>query len=86
MALYTFEHNDTEEQITLECKIDDYDNLKQEMIEQGYSRVFVPLRLVDGATGDMYSSSDNGWKQVLNRIKNGSGKRNTIPSTGVSEI
>jgi hypothetical protein len=86
MAIYTFEHEDTQEQVTINCPIAEYDEAKKGMAEQGYYRVYVPLMLVDGAGGDIYAKSDNGWKQMLNRIKSSSGRGNTIPSTGVNEV
>jgi len=85
MAIYTFEHKDTQEQLTINCKIAEYDEVKKDMAEEGYYRVFVPLMLVDGAGGDIYAKSDNGWKQVLKRIRDGSGRGNTIPNPGVTE-
>ena len=86
MAIYTFEHKDTQEQVTINCPISEYDEAKKNMAAEGYYRVYVPLMLVDGAGGDIYAKSDNGWKQMLNRIKAGSGSGNTIPSTGVNEV
>lgn len=86
MAIYTFEHKDTQEQVTINCPISEYDEAKKNMAAEGYHRVYVPLMLVDGAGGDIYAKSDNGWKQMLNRIKSSSGRGNTIPSTGVNEV
>lgn len=79
MALYTFENEDTHEEITIDCKIAEYPEVEKEMNEKNFFRVYVPIRLVDGANGDIYSKSDGGWKETLQRIKAGSGKGNTIP-------
>jgi hypothetical protein len=86
MAIYTFENADTEEQVTVHCKMDEYDTLKEEMAAENFHRVFVPLMLVDGAMGDIYSKSDSGWKSMLKRIKGSSGRGNTVPNIGVGEV
>lgn len=77
MAIYTFE-NESGEQETVHAPISEIVELEKEMKSKGFSRVYVPVRLVDGATGDIYSKSDDGWKETLKRVKKSSGKSNTI--------
>lgn len=79
MAIYTFENPSTNDMLDVECKISEYDEMKASMEEQGYVRVIKPIRTVGEGTGDIYSKSDDGWKDMLRTIKAGSGKNNTIP-------
>lgn len=75
MPLYTFSKDGEEQEI--HCKMDELEEVTNSLKEEGWVRTYKPLNIVSQA-GSTLSKTDNGWKEVLGRIKKGSGRNNTI--------
>ena len=74
MPLYTLENKETGEQWDVTCS---YDEL-QTMINENVKRVLVSPNFVSNTSSHANSKTSDGWKDLLGRIKKGSGKNNTI--------
>lgn len=75
MALYTFENQETKELVEFSVPMSEYDNLVEKLGDE-WRRVYVPIRAVDVSMD--IGRIDNGFNDVLKRIKSGSGRSNTI--------
>jgi hypothetical protein len=75
MALYTFRNRDTDEAIEFSVNMSDYDKFVEEL-GPSWDRVFVPLNIISGRLN--VGRVDDGFTDVLKRIKSGSGRNNTI--------
>lgn len=75
MALYTFRNKITEEEYEFSMNMSDYDAFVEELGDE-WERVFVPLNIVSGRLN--VGRIDDGFNDVLHRIKSGSGRGHTI--------
>ena len=75
MAIYTFENINTQEVVDHSCNISEYDALVEELGSE-WQRVFMPLNIISGSLS--LGKTDDGWNDVLKRIKGGAGRVNTI--------
>lgn len=75
MALYTFHNTKTDELVEISTPMSEYDALV-EQLGSDWNRIFMPIRAVD--TSMSISRIDSGFNDVLQRIKSGSGRGNTI--------
>ena len=78
MAIYDFVNDDTGEQVQVTCSMSEYDKTAEELKGRGFRRDYAPLNML-GERRDIYATSDDGWKSTLKRVKNASGRGNTIP-------
>jgi len=79
MPVYYFEHKDyegPENVYKVECSSDEIQQLEIDLKEDGYNRIY-SVNLVS-QSGSNLSKTDNGWKDVLRRMKSNSGRKNTI--------
>ena len=73
MPTYTLRNNKTDETWQVLCS---YQNMKKQLNDV-VELVPVMPNIVSGV-GNLHSKTDDGWKDNLKRIKQGSGKGNTI--------
>lgn len=74
MPTYTLKNKNTDEQWDVICS---YDDMKA-MLTEDIVHVLVPPNFVASTATHANSSTSDGWKDLLGRIKKGSGKNNTI--------
>lgn len=76
MPTYNFRNKDTGEEFEVLMRISELDKYKE---DNPHMEQFLkaPPRLVS-MVGGLHSRTDDGFKDVLNKIKSGSGKNNTI--------
>ena len=67
MPLYTFEHKNTEEKITVECSFNELAAVQAEFGEE-WRRVF-RVNLSSSGGRDIISRTSEGWKDRLRAIK-----------------
>ncbi len=75
MPSYTMRHTQTKEEKTLILSFSERETFLKE--NPDWIQVPTTPRIVSGV-GSNLSKTDNGWKEVLNKIKKGSGKGHTI--------
>lgn len=77
MPLYTVKNTKTEDQWDVTCS---YDELQKMLNDEPdlVKVVTVPNFSSSGGKTHMNSRTDDGWKDLLGRIKKGSGRGNTI--------
>ncbi len=75
MPTYTLKDNKTGNTWEVFCSYDELQVILDEMPNVG--QVLSAPKIV-GGTGSLLSKTDNGWKDNLQRIKDGSGQGNTI--------
>lgn len=78
MAKYDFVNDKTGETFHLDCPMNDYKIEESKLIKKGFRRSYVANEFLTDRR-DIYSKADDGWKETLQRVKSGSGRRNTIP-------
>ena len=76
MPLYTFRNTQTEEVVEISCKMDERDHVLEELGEN-WERVLMPVAIVAGNAMSL-GKIDDGWNDVLKRVKSASGRKNTI--------
>lgn len=75
MPTYTLHNEKTNEHFDVFCKYDEM----QQMLESDHNlKLVLPTPQILGHVGSLLSKTDNGWKENLKRIKENSGKGNTI--------
>ena len=76
MPTYNFRNKDTGEEFEVLMRISELDKYKE---DNPHMKQFlkVPPRLVS-MVGNLHSRTDDGFKDVLNKIKSSSGQNNTI--------
>lgn len=82
MPTYTFKNKITNEETDRFISYNEYDKFVEE--NSDLERVFKPVRIVAGTGFNI--KTDNGFRDVLKRIKGGSGMDNTIDSGNLGEI
>lgn len=82
MPIYTFRNKNTNEETDQIISYVNYDNFVNE--HPDLERVFKPVRIVSGTGFSI--KTDNGFRDVLKRIKKGSGRDNTIDTGNLGEI
>jgi len=75
MPTYTLKDNKTGDTWEIFCSYDELQVTLDEM--PNISQVLSAPKIV-GGTGSLLSKTDGGWKDNLQRIKDGSGRGNTI--------
>jgi len=77
MPTFTFKHNETEEIIEVDLRQSEYDQWKKDNPE--YSRYFAGAPSLSwSGTRDVISKTPDGFKDILNAVKKGSGRDTTI--------
>lgn len=77
MGTYIFKNDETDEFIEVEMKMSEYDQWKKD--NPGWSRYFdKPPAFTYSGTRDIISRTPDGFKDILNAVKKGSGRDNTI--------
>ncbi len=76
MPIYTVRRRDSEDKKEWEVTCS-YVELQALLEEYKLEHVLQPLKIVSGR-GSLLSKTDDGWKENLKRIKDNSGKGNTI--------
>mgnify|MGYP006212379487 FL=1 len=75
MPKYTLRNIKTKESFIVNCS---YIELQEKLSEDSDLIQMLVMPAVIGQTGSNLSKTDDGWKDNLKRIKEGSGKNNTI--------
>lgn len=76
MPTYTLKDIKTNEQWDIQCSYDDLQNILD--AQDNIIRVLTPPNFVSSLKTHANSNTSDGWKDLLGRIKKGSGKGNTI--------
>ena len=75
MPNYTLRNIKTKESFIVNCS---YIELKEKLRADSDLIQMLVMPAIIGGAGSLLSKTDNGWKDNLKRIKEGSGKNNTI--------
>lgn len=76
MPTYTLKDIKTNEQWDIQCSYDDLQNILD--AQDNIIRVLTPPNFVSSTKSHANSNTSDGWKDLLGRIKKGSGRNNTI--------
>lgn len=74
MPLYTIKNTKTDEETNAFMS---YEELQDLLKEGSFVQIIKPIKIVQGV-GGVLSKTDDGWKEVLKKIKKGAGKRSTV--------
>lgn len=75
MPLYTMRENSSGQTQTLILSLSEREEWLQK--NPGWTQVPSAPKIVAG-TGSLLSKTDDGWKELLGKVKKGSGKDNTV--------
>ncbi len=75
MPTYTLHNVKTREKFDVFCK---YNELEEKLRSNKDLELVLPTPKIVSGVGSLLSKTDNGWKENLTRIKENSGKGNTI--------
>ena len=75
MPNYTLRNIKTKESFIVNCS---YIELQEKLREDSDLIQMLVMPAIVGGAGSLLSKTDDGWKDNLKRIKEGSGKNNTI--------
>jgi len=75
MPIYTIENTKTKKVEDIVCS---FDELKKITEDPDIIHVIQPTGTITNQTGDQLKKAGAGWKDLLGRIKKGSGKDSTI--------
>ena len=81
-----FYNKKTDKTVVIECEYEEIEEILEELGEDWVRGAVDRVNFSTGGGHDIYSRADNGWKQVLKKIKKGSGKGDTIPIVNQGEI
>lgn len=74
VPLYTIRDKNDKEEYNVFIS---YEELKSLLEEGNIEHVYKPIKIVQGV-GGVLSKTDDGWKEVLKKIKKGAGSKSTI--------
>ena len=75
MPNYTLRNKKTKEKFIVNCT---YSELQDKLVNDSDLVQMLVMPAIVGGAGSLLGKTDDGWKDNLKRIKEGSGKNNTI--------